>query len=345
MLHRTPLTSERLYPPHKIAAIARLLSEQAVPVEAVLRGTGLDAAVLDDVAERTSVEQFMLACRNALRLSQDPSLPFRLGARLHLADYGMYGLLLLSCESIRDCFRLAVRYQLLAMPALAIDASEDDRCVAWVVAEEPAADLLPDLRAFLVEQQLAQQMTHLQDVLGARCNPILARFAYPAPAHRAMYAAYLGCPCEFDWHRSEIRYPKQLLAQRPYLANPLAAATLQSTCDALLHDVEASQGFAGKVYRTLRHMRDPGAGMKTVASVLKMTDRTLRRRLADEGTCYSTIANEFKYGVATRHLKDSGISIEQIAGIAGFSDPANFRRAFIRWTSMSPAAFRRLPHR
>lgn len=81
--------------------------------------------------------------------------------------------------------------------------------------------------------------------------------------------------------------------------------------------------------------------MKTVACALKMTDRTLRRRLAGEGTSFSAIAHQVKYCVATQQLKNTSASVEQIAGIAGFSDPANFRRAFIRWTSMSPAQFRR----
>ena len=105
--------------------------------------------------------------------------------------------------------------------------------------------------------------------------------------------------------------------------------------------IEASPGLAGQVYRTLGQLNDPGASMKAVASVLKMTDRTLRRRLADEGTSFSAIAHQVRYGIATQQLKNTNASIEQIADIAGFSDPANFRRAFIRWTSMSPAQFRR----
>lgn len=345
MSFRTPLTSERLYAPYKIAALARLLSEDGVPVEATLRGAGLERGQIDDVSCRTSVEQYLCVCRNAIRLSQDRSTPFRVGGRLHLSDYGMYGLLLLSCGSVREYFRLAAQYQLLATPATAIAGEESDRHAAWIVPDESARDLPEDLRAFLIELQFAQQVTHLQDVLGTPCRPTLACFAYPAPAHRGLYSEYLRCPCVFDWHRSEIRYPKEILAQRPYLANPLAATMLQSTCDGLLADIEASFGFAGKVYRTLRCLRDPGAGMKTVASALKMNDRTLRRRLADEGTSFSAISHNVKYGVATRHLKESGISIEQVAAIAGFSDPANFRRAFIRWTSMSPAEFRRLQHR
>jgi len=340
-----PPSSKHLYPPYKIAALVRLLAESDVPAAVALHGTRLNSAVLDDASRLTSIEEYLLVCRNALRLLQDRSLPFRLGDRLHLADYGMYGLLLLSCESVRDYFRNAVKYQLLATPTLSIDTMTDHLHLLWIIHDESARELLQDLCTFLVEQQVALQTTHLQDVLGKPCRPVLARFAYPAPPHQALYSAYLRCPCIFDWHRTEIRYPREILPQAPCLANPHTATQLQSICDGLVADIVASLGFAGKVDQMLRHMPDSGADMKAVASSLQMTDRTLRRRLADEGTSFSTISRRVKYSVATQHLKSSEVSIEQVAAFAGFSDPANFRRAFIRWTSMSPAQFRRQQHR
>ena len=345
MSYRIPPSNKLLYPPYKIAALVRILAESGVPAAAALQGTRLNSGVLDDASCLTSIEQYLLVCRNALRLLQDRSLPFRLGGRLHLADYGMYGLLLLSCESVRDYFRNAVTYQLLATPTLAVDGMTDDLHALWILSDESARELPQDLRTFLVEQQVALQTTHLQDVLGKPCRPVLARFAYPAPPHQDVYSAYLQCPCIFDWHRSEIRYPREILAQAPCLANAHTATQLQSICDGLIADIVNSLGFAGKVDQMLRHMPDSGADMKAVASSLQMTDRTLRRRLADEGTSFSTISRRVKCSVATQHLKGSEVSIEQVAAFAGFSDPANFRRAFIRWTSMTPAQFRRQQHR
>jgi AraC-like DNA-binding protein len=314
-----PPLSEHLYPPYKIAALVKLLFHTGVPLPTALDGTGLNPAAVYNASCLTSIEQYLLVCRNALRLSQDRSLPFRLGHQLHLADYGVYGLLLLSCESVRDYFRNAVRYQSLATPTMSIDCIDDDMHALSVIVDE-----------------------NVRGLLGKPCRPTLARFAYPAPPHQKLYSEYLQCPCFFNWHQSEIRYPREILAQRPYLANPLTVTTLRSICDGMMADIAASLGFTGKVYRMLRHMPDAGASMKAVASSLKMTDRTLRRRLAEEGTSFSAISRHVKYSVATRHLKASDISIEQVAAFTGFSDPANFRRAFIRWTSMTPAQFRRM---
>ena len=157
----------------------------------------------------------------------------------------------------------------------------------------------------------------------------------PTPQH-------LQCPCVFGWHRNELRFDNDILARRPRLANPFTTATLQSACDGQLADIEASFGLAGKVYRALRLLPGPGAGMQAVASTLKMTDRTLRRHLACEGTSFSRIADQVRYSMATQQLQCSEVSVEQVAAMTGFSDPANFRRAFLRWAGMTPARFRRV---
>jgi AraC-like DNA-binding protein len=336
-----PLTSERLYPPYRIAALVELMQEAGTPAGAVLTGTGLHMHSLTDGACLTSVEQYLVACVNAVRLSSDKGLGFRLGQRLRLPDHGVYGLLLMSSVSVRDYFRLAARYHLLATPTVAVEAIDSETGMLRIRVDATMHDVPDELRTHLVEQHVAQQLIHLQDVIGAPCRPTLACFAYPAPPHEALYGEYLQCPCRFDCEHSELHFANDMLALRPRLANALTVAMLQSTCDGLLADIEASLGVAGEVYRVLCRMCDPGAGMPAVASALKMTDRTLRRRLADEGTSFSAISHHVRYCVATRHLKERDASIEQVAAIAGFSDPANFRRAFIRWTQMTPAQFRR----
>lgn len=341
MSHWMPLSGGRHYPPHQIAALTRLLHAEGIDPRAVLAGTGLQPAELDDVACQTSVEQYLTACRNALGLAPTASLALRLGRELHLSDCGLYGLMLLTCESVADHFRLATKYQSMTASVLAIEAQTGEDGALWLVNDEGARELPLALRLFLVEQQFARLVTQLQDLVGPACAPVLACFTHAAPAHQADYARHLQCPCVFGWHRNELRFGKNVLDRRPRLANPFTTGTLQSACDAQLADMEASFGFAGKVYRALRVLPGPGADMQAVASTLKMTDRTLRRHLACEGTSFSRIADQVRYSMASQQLQCSQASVEQVAEMTGFSDPANFRRAFLRWAGMSPARFRR----
>jgi AraC-like DNA-binding protein len=341
MSHWMPLSRGRHYPPYQIAALARLLDNEGIDAQGALAGTGLEPAELGDVACQTSVEQYLAVCRNALRLSSQPGLSLQLGRELHLSDDGLFGLMLLTCESVADYFRLASRYQALTVSALSLEAQVGDGDALWLVDDEAARALPSALRVFLVEQQFAQLVTQVQDLLGPECSPVLACFTHAAPPHQATYARHLQCHCVFGWHRNELRFDKGILERRPRLANAFTTATLQAACDEQLASIEASLGVAGQVYRALRVLPGPGAGMQAVASTLKMTDRTLRRHLACEGTSFSMIADQVRHSMATQHLRCPQVSVEQVAAMTGFSDPANFRRAFLRWTGMTPARFRR----
>lgn len=287
MLPRQPLNGEKIYAPFKLAALVEILREQGIAADDCLRGTGVGPDELHDFSVRTSVRQYAQACVNALRLSPDASTPFRVGARLHLYAYGMYGYALMSGLSLRDYFRLGVKYHLLAAPMLAIEWREYPEEAMWTFPDEFTFAPSADLRRFLLEQQYTQQVNHLQDVAGHDLRPLKACFSYPAPTHAAIYQDYLGCPCVFDQPRGELHYDRAILDERPPLAHPLTSAMFQETCEGLIDKAKASAGVAGQIYAIL--IRRPGhfPGMEGVARALNMTSRTLRRRLKEEGLSFS----------------------------------------------------------
>jgi AraC-like DNA-binding protein len=80
--------------------------------------------------------------------------------------------------------------------------------------------------------------------------------------------------------------------------------------------------------------------MTAVARDLGMSERSLRRRLAQEGASYKAILNEAFGTAATWLLSDSDRTIQETAHAMGFSDPSAFHRAFKRWTGMTPKQYR-----
>jgi AraC-like DNA-binding protein len=87
------------------------------------------------------------------------------------------------------------------------------------------------------------------------------------------------------------------------------------------------------------------AGQPTViqlARLLETSPRTLQRRLADEGTSLTAIIDDERRTRALAAVIDSSRTVVDTAMICGYTDPANFTRAFRRWTGMSPLEFRRL---
>jgi AraC-like DNA-binding protein len=61
----------------------------------------------------------------------------------------------------------------------------------------------------------------------------------------------------------------------------------------------------------------------------------------EEGTSYQQIVHELRRQLAETWLRDGMLSVAEIAGMLGYADISNFRRAFIGWTGHSPARYRR----
>jgi len=302
MAPKIPLFNERIYAPYKIAALVEVLGEQGIAAADSLRGSGVQEHQIYDATVLTSVRQYAAVCGNAVALSQDPATPFKTGACLHLSAYGMYGYALMSCLSLRDYFRLGVKYHSLATPTLTIEWHEHEDEAVWTFPDASNPSPSREIKQFWIEQQFTQHVTHLQDVFGRSCPPTKACFSYPAPAHAQIYSLYLGCPCIFDHDQCELHYDSSILEQKPHLAHRLTATLLQETCDRLIGQAKVSSGISGEVYQIM--MQTPGEfpSMEMTAERLHMTTRSLRRKLLEEDTSFVAITDDVRCSLAIEYL-------------------------------------------
>src|SRR6185437_388327 len=189
-----PLWNEKRYSPYKLTALVDVLREQGIAPVSSLSGTGLSSESLARPETLTSIRQYITVCQNALNLSKDPETPFRVGSRIPLSAYGMYGFALVCSSTIREYFQFAVTYHRLATPLLSMLWREEKDSVSWILAMNPVISYPNSLVRFIVEQQLTQLVTHLKTVVEPeRCRPLRAALPYPAPRHLALYRRYIGC--------------------------------------------------------------------------------------------------------------------------------------------------------
>lgn len=80
--------------------------------------------------------------------------------------------------------------------------------------------------------------------------------------------------------------------------------------------------------------------IELVAEIAGMNVRSFQRRLAENGLSYSRLVEKVRFDEAINNLQDSEMKINEIALELGYRDPANFTRAFKRWTGISPQDFR-----
>lgn len=104
---------------------------------------------------------------------------------------------------------------------------------------------------------------------------------------------------------------------------------------------EMGEHFTGKVRQAITrilHKGDPRR--EQVAEILCVSERTLQRRLSEEGTSFAEIVDAVRRERAERMLARGFLTVTQMACELGFSDPSNFYRACKRWFGLSPSSLR-----
>jgi AraC-like DNA-binding protein len=330
---------EKLHSATKLAALFEALVDEGIPPVEALRGVQLRVEDLHLPATRVSLNQMIEACRNAMRLSADPNLAFKVGSSIHLSTYGMYGYAMLCSTDFRSAMEFAVRYHQLATPLTTISFEENQKCAKWVIAPLPHPRADTALNQFVTEPQIGIHMSLMRDVLGASFTPREICVTSSVLGAR-LTPSLAGCPVLFEHTANQIVLETSRLDRVPTLGNRATHAAMLEICDRLLADLGWRSGVSGRVRQVLLEDISDHPRFQSVAKRLGTTARTLRRQLRTEHTCFRELFDELRMQLAIKYLRDTDMTHEDIAVAIGFSDASNFRYAFRRWTGAPPSQFK-----
>jgi AraC-like DNA-binding protein len=316
----------------------RVAAEQGLDFAACVAGTGLTAEDLGDPAREIEGQQELGVLRNILR-ALDPSVPFGLiaGARYHLSTHGMWGFAMISSPTIRRALDFSLRY---------FDLSYSFNRFS-VVFETGQARLIyddsdnpEDLRAVLVERDMAAAVTFGRDVFG-RMIPIKSlQLRGRRPAHVHAYEPLFGVQPTFNAQGNSLCIDAAWLDVPHPLADEMGLRVCEEQCRALIERRGVRSGVAGRV--RARILAKPGEfpRLTTVAAELGMSTRTLRNQLDRETTSYRELLEEIRETLAEQLLSSTRMSLNEIAERLGYADASSFTAAFKRWKGISPRVYK-----
>jgi len=317
-----------------------LAIERGVHREELLAGTSLAERDATLLGARVANEDFRTLVDNALRLTGDPALGLCLGERLNLSAHAVLGQAFLTCRNLGEVVELLERYYHVLATDLELTFDRGPALVRITVATpEPGIPL-----QFGIECLAAALQNTLVGLLGAGAPALRFDFPYPPPRHASAYSAVLGDDVHFDSISAAWSFPATALAVPLPSSNPALRDLYEAECARLLADLTESADLAAQTRRLLRKLEGQYPQMPQMARMLRVSARTYRRRLAEEGTSFQSLLNEVRAEHATRLLNETRLPITSIAYRLGFNDPSNFRRALRRWTGQSPRALRNGGH-
>ena len=94
------------------------------------------------------------------------------------------------------------------------------------------------------------------------------------------------------------------------------------------------------VSKIVERLPDGPPSQQQIAEALHVSNRTLQRKLKDEGTSFMDLLQDTRMQLARRYLRQPSRSVVETAYLLGFSEPSTFSRAFKRWTGVAPAEYR-----
>jgi len=331
---------EKIYPTYKIAKILSILKEQGSNAEQLFEGTNLSEQDISSSSTRISRRQLILAYSNATRLSTDPAIGLRTGSLLCVTDYGLYGYALISSATLREALIFSINYHQMATPTVKMSLLiDEENSIASFRMDDRIK--VPELYQFNMEVQFALVYSLFRDMAGDNFRFNEIRVKYSPVAHADKYTEILECPICFNQKYNELQFDLDWLDSPLQRANLITAQTTKELCDGTLLEMATSSGIAHEIFVVMSENVHDSSNIETIASHFNMSSRTLRRKLASQGTSFQIILTDVRKQLAIKYLRGSSLSIDEIADRLGYSDAANFRHAFKKWTGKTAGDYRR----
>ncbi|EYS90418.1 AraC family transcriptional regulator [Cupriavidus sp. SK-4] len=330
-----------LLPARYLMLMGDYLRSVGTSLDELLRALDIDRDLLAGADSGLTTKQIDCLPAEALRLTGHSDFGFEWGCRLKLNSHDILGYAMLSCSTLDQLIRLCSRYYRLVTPMFRMSYQRTGNRMEIIF--RPAMPMARDALNLL--QEAIAVSTHLQ------CKPLLQNpscvydiyMSMEAPPHAARYRELAPARVHFCTSAlPEIRMVADtwsLDAALP-MADAHAVRIAEERCRALLQRYSEQGSWTEWVAMMLNEAEDSQPTLEELADLLSISARTLDRYLKKEESSFRNLATGVRNRRARELLLDGKLPISQIAYRLGFTDVANFSRAFRRANGVSPSDFR-----
>ena len=177
---------------------------------------------------------------------------------------------------------------------------------------------------------------------GRDFRPTRVTFTLAHNSELPEFERFFGCPVKFSASADQFGLSNETLAIPLVTEDRHLLDTLQPICDAAAKERNTAREtlrslVENEVQKLLPHGK---ANRRRVAKALGLSERILSQKLAEEGTSYNDVVDRLRRSLALEYIKETSISLAQIAWLLGYEGPTSFNYAFARWTGRSASEAR-----
>lgn len=313
-----------------------LLKDLNIPAQDVLRQAQLPLDLLLRKTPDVTADEYFRFWDGLAHVSQhEPAFALRLVQNVDAKTTDPAIIAFLSSNNLNMALKRTAHYKPIVAP-VRLNVEQNDRQTILTFAGLPQSGPLPTLFVafeFVFWVQLARIATREQ------VNPVTVHSSLDLP-ELAAYEAFL----ETRIRRDEVnRVTFSVVdAQKPFLtANHAMWAILEPAFDKRMENLTQDASFRDRVRACLLEMLASGHySMTYVAAKLAISNRTLQRRLMEEGTTFQEVLDGLREELARHYLSVTDYTSAEISFLLGYEEPNSFFRAFRAWTGQTPEIVR-----
>jgi AraC-like DNA-binding protein len=299
----------------------------------------LDWRRLDEPDARLEFDEFEQVLAAAVAMTGDEALGLHIAEHMPEGAVDLLGHMAAHAPTMRDAIKTASQFVGLGMDGLALTARDEGDALVVRYAFPRSTPLADRTLAELFTGGLVRMA---RSFTGPSAAPLFVSFEHEAPKHREEYTRIFGDDQRFGQRVTSIAFDaatvdRPQMHQHPELYE-LLRTEAQRRLDRMTTDVRPAHRLR-RYLQAVPPSRIPE--ISAAARDLGMSERSLRRRLAADGTSYRDVVRAKLEASADRMLRDPTQTIKETAAALGFADAGTFHRAFKRWTGMTPGEYRR----
>jgi AraC-like DNA-binding protein len=314
----------------------RRLDELGISRAAVLEAADLPPTLFAQEKVLVTTREFFALHSSIAAVSGDPAIGVKLGNDSGVERYDVVAIMALHAASLADALPRVQRYKQLTCPEkihLTSRAGETRIRFEWLLAEEPEPPTTTDL-CFAWITSVARRGT------ANAVNPCRVELARPK-AHAAVFEKHFRCPVVFGARDNVLVFTKAD-TEHPFVTHDdEMTAVVGPHLEAELRQQLEADSLREQVKAALkRTLAGQGPDLAAVARELKMSTRTLQRRLTGESVTFQQVVAEARRELARHYLRHARLELNETAYLLGYKDANSFFRAFHQWEGTTPGEWR-----
>lgn len=322
-----------------VAPALRAAKALGIQKEAVFSRADVRVPEATGPAARLPLADAYAVWRAAETLAAKPGFGLYAASLFESGDMDLLEYVVRSGKTLEDAFAVLDEFYRLAHDVGRFAVREEGG-VLYITADAPPHFMPPPPMA---EWALAAWAGMMQQDFGP-ISLVGVWFVHPRQKGTTQreYERVLGCPVRFGAPENAILAHPAVLSLPNKRADQKLRDVLEPVAKERVRALPKNGSLADRIHaEVLAVLPDKDPSMLRMSRALGMSERTLRRRLAEEGTTFAAIVDDVRRELVLSALKDEHAGIEEAALKAGFSDGTALHRAFRRWTGTTPQAYRR----